>query len=50
MALLNQNSFNPCISNINEQCEGTLSIYILKPFQWCFRAQINVCLPFQLML
>jgi hypothetical protein len=23
-----------CISSLNEQCEDTLSSYILKPFQW----------------
>jgi hypothetical protein len=25
---------NSCISYLNEQCEGTLDIYTLKPFQW----------------
>jgi hypothetical protein len=25
---------NSCISSLNEQCKGTLSIYIFKKFQW----------------
>jgi hypothetical protein len=31
---------NSCKSNLNEQCEGTLSIYTLRPFQWCPRGPI----------
>jgi hypothetical protein len=34
---------NSCISSLNEQCEDTLGIYILIPFQWCFGGP-NWCL------
>jgi hypothetical protein len=39
---------NSCILGLNEQCEGTLGIYILKSFQWYFEAQFGACLPFLL--
>jgi hypothetical protein len=28
---------NPCISNLNKQLKGILSIYISSPFQWYFK-------------
>ncbi len=31
---------NSCKSSLNEQCEGTLSIYTSRPFQWCPRGPI----------
>jgi hypothetical protein len=39
---------NSCIISLNEQYEGILSIYILRPFQWHFEgAQVGICVPFQ---
>jgi hypothetical protein len=31
---------NSCISNLNEQCEGTLGIYTSIPFQWYYSGPI----------
>jgi hypothetical protein len=41
---------NSCISSINEQCKGTLSIYTLELSNNILGVWIGACLPFQLRL
>jgi hypothetical protein len=38
---------NSCISSLNDQGEGTLEIFILRPFQWYFGGPIWCFLSFQ---
>jgi hypothetical protein len=41
---------NSCKSGLNEQSEGTLHIYVSRPFNGTMDTQFVVCLPFQLKL